>query len=446
MFTNFNLQDLSGGNFGTTMAGNGFVTLSWNDPFAQGVTVPNETVIYSLCFTAVGPGGSVDSVNINGSLASIEVIDVNSGGNNIGLESIDGEVKITGDLSSLVTAIAECDSGNPGDTVYVDVTVKNFIDILSLQWSMGWDPAIIDFYEIQETGALPGALNFNTSPALVDLGKLTFLWSDPLADGVTLSDNTVIYRVGFILVGNDGQTSNVAFTNDPTTIEVTQDNAGNPEEVPLATETGCVDIDAGNDPTLFGLVLSDESSCAGDTIEVEVSVQNFEDIVSMQYDVQWDNAHLGFIDVTGFNLSGLSAGQFNQTSANTIRIAWVEPTITPQTLADGTVIYKMRFVLLGSNGSSSNVVFLPHNPPGNLVEFVQEPGGEIDNYNLTDGTQTVDCGGSGNQLMVSDTLITNILCSGDATGAIDITVTGGSGNYTYQWSPGGSTNQDISNI
>ncbi len=436
---NINLQDLSSGNFGTTMSDNGFVTLSWNEPMGQGVTVPNETVIYSICFTAIGAGGSTDSLLINGNLAQIEVIDENSGGNNIGLESIGGEVKITGDLGSALTVLAEFESGQPGDTVYVDVSVQNFTDILSMQYSMAWNPLIIEFYEIQLTGNLPGSPTFNTSPPLVDNGKLSCLWDDPLAAGVTVSDNTVIYRVGFIVVGTVGQSSPVSFTDDPTPIEAAQDNGGSAMEVPLTTMPGEVNVTGEG---LFGLVLSNEFGCTGDTIEVEVSVNNFNDIVSMQYDVQWDNLQLEYVGVTGFNLSGLSGGQFNQFNANTLRIAWVEPTIDPQTIPDGTVIYKMRFVLLGNNGSSSNVDFLD-NPPTNPVEILQEPGGVLDAYSLTNAKQTVDC--NMDPLQVTDILITDVLCSGEATGAIDITVSGGTGSYTYLWSTAALT-QDITGL
>lgn len=435
-----NLVGLSGGNFGTTMSGNGFVTISWNQEMGLGVTVPNETVIYSICFTAIGAGGSIDSLLINGNLAPIEVTDINSGGNNIGLESIDGEVKITGDLSGAVTVIAEMESGQPGDTVYVDVSVKNFTDMLGLQYSMAWNPAIIDFYETQWTGELPGSPTFNTSPALVDAGKLTFLWTDPMAAGVTVNDNTVIYRVGFIVVGNVGESSPVSFTGDPTAIEATQDNGGNAEVVPLATTSGKVDVTGEG---LFGLILSDEVGCPGDTIEVEVSVENFNDIVSMQYDVQWNNAHIQYLGVTGFNLSGLSGGQFNQINPNTIRIAWVEPTITPQTLTDGTVIYKMRFKILGNEGTSSNVIFLD-NPPTNPVEISCCTGQVLGAYSLTDATVTVDCS-TGGPIVITTALVTDVLCSGALTGAINLTVSGGNGNYTFLWNTGATT-PNISNL
>jgi len=45
-------------------------------------------------------------------------------------------------------------------------------------------------------------------------------------------------------------------------------------------------------------------------------------------------------------------------------------------------------------------------------------------------------------------LVTPITCNGQATGAIDLTITGGSGSYTFEWSgPGGfsATSEDISN-
>ncbi len=41
--------------------------------------------------------------------------------------------------------------------------------------------------------------------------------------------------------------------------------------------------------------------------------------------------------------------------------------------------------------------------------------------------------------------VTNVT-EGNNDGAVDLTVTGGEGNYTYSWSPGGMTTQDISNL
>ena len=47
--------------------------------------------------------------------------------------------------------------------------------------------------------------------------------------------------------------------------------------------------------------------------------------------------------------------------------------------------------------------------------------------------------------IVLTTTVTNVLCNGTATGAVDLSVSGGTGAYTYAWSNAAST-QDLTNV
>ena len=50
-----------------------------------------------------------------------------------------------------------------------------------------------------------------------------------------------------------------------------------------------------------------------------------------------------------------------------------------------------------------------------------------------------------NELSISSSNISNILCNGDATGSVDITLIGGTSSYSYLWS-NGDTTEDLSNV
>jgi len=49
-------------------------------------------------------------------------------------------------------------------------------------------------------------------------------------------------------------------------------------------------------------------------------------------------------------------------------------------------------------------------------------------------------------VMTATDVITDVICNGDATGAIDVTVLGGVAPYTFTWSPGGAITEDLNNV
>ncbi len=432
---NFNLQNLEAGAFGTTNAGNGFITLSWFDSLGSGVTVPDETVLYSICFTAIGAGGEVDTVMINDALAPIEVTDANSGGGNIGLESVDGEVRITGNSGSAVTILASQAQGGMGDTVTIDISVRNFDSIASLQGSMLWDPAIVSFFDVESSGNLPGSPNFNTSSTLTDAGKLTFSWEDPDAQGASVNDDVIIFSIRYIVIGEAGDESVVDFTSDPTPIEVSQAINGQLELVPLAKIPGLVNVTGDG---LLELTINQISGCTGDTVCIPITTLNYNGVVSMLFDMRWDSMDLRFVRTQDFSISGLDANDFNLLNAGEIRHSWFELNLEPQTLANGDTLVSLCFEILAGDGEVVPVFF----DQTSIIE-ITDGNNAIPNM-VNDGGITVDCS-MGAPMEVSDTLITNVSCNGATDGAIDITISNSVGTVTYNWS-NSETSQDLNNL
>ncbi len=114
--------------------------------------------------------------------------------------------------------------GQPGDIVCVPMSVSNFTDILSVQFSLSYDPSVVQFLYAQ---------NFNPNmPWLSDANfndtgdGIAFSWNDLSLNGVTLPDGSVAFELCFQAVGMEGEASPVNFTDQPTPPEVT-DISGN---------------------------------------------------------------------------------------------------------------------------------------------------------------------------------------------------------------------------
>ncbi len=106
-----------------------------------------------------------------------------------------------------------------GQEVCLNVSVGNFSMLLSMQYSLKWDPKVLTFKEVKKFG-LPylGIDNFGAHRSKD--GILTFVWIDQALKGTTVADGGVIYQVCFTATGKPGQSTYFRFTGDPTPIEV----------------------------------------------------------------------------------------------------------------------------------------------------------------------------------------------------------------------------------
>ena len=172
---------------------------------------------------------------------------------------------------------------------------------------------------------------------------------------------------------------------------------------------------------------------------------------SGNYTYAWSNGE------TTASVSGLAAGSY------------------PVTVTDGdTGCSGVGFVNVGSIGGPTvtvdNVTGVTCNGDEDGFILITVTGGNNNSYQWSNGETTEDINGlsggaytgtitssNGCEFIVNATIteptainisindITNVSCSGTPDGSIDLSITGGSGNYTYLWS-NGATSEDLANL
>ncbi len=95
----------------------------------------------------------------------------------------------------------------------------------------------------------------------------------------------------------------------------------------------------------------------GDIIDVSINVEDFTDVVAMQFTFEWDSLVLDFVDVVDINLVDLTPGNFGPSIKRGYVVStWFETYLTPTSVPDGT-LFKFRFRVIGDPTEKSELVF-----------------------------------------------------------------------------------------
>lgn len=176
-----------------------------------------------------------------------------------------------------------------GDTACVELTVEDFNNIGSLQFSVAWDANTLQYLD-SNMGAIEGqGLNL-TNP---NNDFLTYTFLDLSGTGFSIPDGSVILKIYFLVLGNPGDISIIEITNAPIPMEVSHiiNNVAN--LITLAPSNGnisilpVINIDAeiqavacfgGNDGAIDLNVL-------GDTTNLEIQWNNNGNLFSNEQDI-----------------------------------------------------------------------------------------------------------------------------------------------------------------
>lgn len=105
-----------------------------------------------------------------------------------------------------------------GETVCLNFTASQFKQLLSMQYTVKWDPKVLQFKEVKNF-KLPFLGIDNFGRTRIPAGLLTVVWIDNDLRGITLPDNSLLYQICFTVKGKAGSRSSVSLVQAPTPFE-----------------------------------------------------------------------------------------------------------------------------------------------------------------------------------------------------------------------------------
>lgn len=115
-------------------------------------------------------------------------------------------------------------SAAKGAEVCVAITANNFKSIVSMQYSLKWDPKVLKFKDLRNFG-LPQLSAENFGRHIIDKGQLTHSWYDANVKGITKADGEKLYEICFEAIGAPGTKTAVQIVDAPTSIEIANVNS-----------------------------------------------------------------------------------------------------------------------------------------------------------------------------------------------------------------------------
>lgn len=280
----------------------------------------------------------------------------------VGLLSIASQV-----FGQLITTMSPATVTAPiGNTVSIQLKVQNFTNVNAMQFPITYNNTILEFDTIDNV-ALP---NFNAGNYSATPGKIGISWfpdAQQYPDGFTVAANTSIFTIHFKVLTNGTTTVNIA-NAPPPSIEVIANNA--PISINYQNGGSVVTGGTGGPPPIqgFAIVANTIYIPQGSVGCMPVTVNDFNNIVAMQYAMHWDPTILQYDKVQNFALPNLTlGGSFGGNTASGLQlVAWDDNDASGETRANGTKIYEVCFNAVGPVGSSSLVTIDGVGfPPGN---------------------------------------------------------------------------------
>ncbi|HPI06151.1 MAG TPA: HYR domain-containing protein [Saprospiraceae bacterium] len=281
----------------TTYLASGRITFTYTK--FGGVSVPNDSVIFSLAFRRIS--GPFSPVQITGNPVQIEITDAS--GNELTVQTVTGGVQPIDDTPPTI------------------VCPDNL------------------------------TMSVNSPSAVNDIGPLSAI------------DNCSIPEVGWTSSGatiasapNDPDASGAIFNFGTSTVTYTATDVGNN----TATCSFTITLDISNTSDVLTLIAQSGSAACGQTYSLDVTALNFDSLGSLQFSLGWNPAFLQYVSVNNFNPAlQLAATNFGISSVGTgfIAFSWTTNSLSGTTIPDNAVLFTLNFNVAGGNNGNSPITF-----------------------------------------------------------------------------------------
>ena len=415
----------------------------WESPGFQPRSLPNGSILYTLTFEVIGQPGQSTVIEI------FDDINNNPDFVNADFESIDfnqstGSVIVSGMASTLTMNMGDVEV-SPAGTTCVPITANGFVNVGVFQFAVTWDPAFMTLENI--VGNIP---NFGPGDFSIDNANGRAFVSYVNINGLTLPSGSLVMELCFTVTSSSG-CSNVNFASFPDDNFEIQFGTPTGDNIPFVTNNGSVCH--GGDPVEcvpdgFTFIFDEVRAEPGEVLCYPIKVGNFTNVLSMQFCLRWDPSVINYIaPPTEFFLPGLSEFNFNNMAPGVMAFVW--DAADAVTFDDFSPIFSLCFEVIGELGESSAITLDGECLDGGLeISFDDRaPIFSTDELHFCEGG-----------IIVSDDIpinieleqILNVSCDGDTDGGIAVDVTGGNGDYTFNWQliGGGSVgnNRNLTNV
>jgi gliding motility-associated-like protein len=178
----------------------------------------------------------------------------------------------------------------------------------------------------------------------------------------------------------------------------------------------------------LSVIIPTVAALPGENVCIEVTAENFDQIISMQFTIEFDNTVLSLTGIQGFNpgMPGFNNSNFNVVG-NSIILSYFDPNLNGITLPDGAVLFELCFDVIGVLGDFG------------AVFFTDSPTAP----EITDNTGVIGFNGIDGGIVASDNILIvqidtdAITCAGDDDGGFSVTVSNGNAPYEITWEPTG---------